>query len=213
MRTIVSALFACLVALRAAPAQAQLGTQGDAILSAERLFGVRGEKRHEDRPAPNVDWEYSQLGIGIGFAVDELVPYNIPRLAFDYAVINKLTVGGAVGFSSADRELRGQGSATTTTFLLQPRVGFLHMFGRVAGIWARGGFAYHRSAQEDVYAESGFGLNLEAHIPIVFVEHFGMTVGFTFDQSLTANYDPAASVDYPVMYQSFALQVGLFGWL
>ena len=212
MRTIVSALFASVVALTAMPARAQLGSQGDAILSAERLFGVRGESRDEDRPAPAADFEYSQLVIGFGFA-DHLVPYNIPRLAFDYTVINKLTLGGAVGFSSADLELRGAGSETTTTFLFAPRIGFLHMFGRVAGIWARGGFAYHRSAQEDDYVESGFGLNLEAHIPIVFVEHFGMTLGFTFDRSLTANYDPIDSVDYPITYQSFALQVGLFGWL
>lgn len=212
MRTIVSALFASVVALTAMPARAQLGSQGDAILSADRLFGVRGERRHEDRPAPAADYEYSQTTIGLGFA-DHLAPYNIPRFAFDYAVINKLTLGGAIGFSSADLELRGSGSATTTTFLFAPRIGFLHMFGRVAGIWARGGFTYHRAAREDDYAESGFGLNIEAHVPIVFTEHFGMLLGLTFDQSLTANYDPLDSVDYPISYRSFGLQVGLFGWL
>jgi len=212
MRTIVSALVLGAVALSAVPARAQLGSKGDAILSAERLFGIRGESLDEDHPEPAPDQKYSQLVIGFGFA-DYLVPYNIPRLAFDYAVIDKLTVGGAIGFSSADLEQRGGGSATTTTFLFAPRIGFLHMFGSVAGIWARGGFAYHRSAREDDYKESGFGLNLEAHIPIVFTEHFGMTVGFTFDHSITANYDPLQSVDYPITYRSFALQVGLFGWL
>jgi hypothetical protein len=212
MRTIASALAFSGVVAATLTARAELGSQGDAIFGAERLFGIRGERRYEDRPAPTEDREYDQTVISFGLA-EYLIPYNVPRLTFDYAVVDKITVGGALGFSSANLSLEGAGSATTTTFLFAPRAGFLHMFGRVAGIWPRAGITYSRSSREDDFRESGLGLNLECYFPIAFTEHFGLLLGLTFDQSLTANHDPIQSVDYPVSYRGFAFQLGLFGWI
>lgn len=196
-----------------APARAQLlGAQGDAVFGAERLFGVRGERVYEDRPNPQNDYEANHTVISFGLA-NTAVPYNIPRATFDYLVIDKLSVGGALGFSNADSRIEGAGSASSSTFLLAPRAGFLHMFGRVAGIWPRGGLTYHRTSVEDVFVESGLGLNLECYFPIAFRQGFGMLVGLAFDQSLTANRDPENGVDYSVSYRSIGLQLGLFGWI
>jgi hypothetical protein len=196
------------------PASAQLlGSKGDAIFSAERLFGVRGELFSGDPPAPQEEFEMKDTTISFGFA-DSLTPYNIPRAGFDYMIIDKLSLGGVLGFSSTDTTVEGPAPiGSRKRFLFGPRVGFLHMFGRVAGIWPRAGLSYHSQSFEDQYSESGFGLNLECNFPIAIVQHFGVLLGFTFDRSLGANRDPEASVDYDVTYQSIALQVGLFGWI
>jgi hypothetical protein len=198
----------------AAPAGAQLlGSKGDAIFSAERLFGVRGEHWTEDRPAPQGRLEVTDTIIAFGFATVH-VPYNIPRLAFDYMVIDKLSIGGSLGFSHSDVETNDDGtSVPANAFLLAPRIGFLHMFGRVAGIWPRGGFVYHSASADQQYKESGFGLNLECMFPIVMAGHFGMEIGVTFDQSLTGRRDPENGVAYDIAYRSIALQFGLLGWI
>jgi hypothetical protein len=212
-RTLVAGALAALVLAAAAPAGAQvLGTQGDAVFGAERLFGVRGERVYEDRPNPANDYEANHTIIAFGLA-DTTVPYNIPRATFDYLVASKFSIGGALGFSNADSRVEGAGSTIVNRFVLAPRAGFLHMFGRVGGIWPRAGLTYHRMSVEDTYVESGLGLNLECQFPIVFTPGFGMLVGLAFDQSLTANRDPEDGVDFPVSYRSIGLQIGLFGWI
>jgi hypothetical protein len=196
----------------AQPASAQLlGSKGDAIFGAERLFGVRGEHWEEEPPAPAPRTKVTNTVIAFGYATP-YVPYNIPRLAFDYLVIDKLSLGGALGVSLSDPSPSGAGGPPTT-FLVAPRIGFLHMFGRVAGIWLRGGFMYHSAKVDSVYKESGFGINAEAMFPIVVAPHFGFELGLAFDQSLGATRDPENGVEYDIAYRSIALQVGLFGWI
>lgn len=206
------ASLAWLVAPREAAAQL-LGSKGDAIFGAERLFGVRGEDFTAELPDPAPDIDVSQTTIGLGFA-EYLTPYNIPRVTFDYMVIDKLSVGGAIGFSTSSVDINsGSFSGNPKLFMFAPRVGFLHMFGRVAGIWPRGGLTYHSQSLDNVYSESGFSLNVECNFPIVMTPHFGVLLGLSFDRSLTANRDPDDTVDFDVTYQSLGLQVGLFGWL
>jgi hypothetical protein len=196
------------------PASAQLlGSKGDAIFSAERLFGVRGETFSGEPPAPAEPFEVKETTIGFGFA-ENLTPHNIPRVGFDYMIIDKLSLGGALGFSTTDTSVEGAGQfGSPKRFLFAPRVGFLHMFGRVAGIWPRAGLSYHSQSVENSYSESGFSLNLECNFPIAMVEHFGVLIGLAFDRSLSANRDPEEFVDYGITYQSIGLQVGLFGWI
>jgi hypothetical protein len=195
------------------PAGAQLlGTKGDAIFSAERLFGVRGEHWHAEPPLPAPEVTVTDTVIAFGYA-NTALPYNIPRLAFDYMAVDKLSIGGALGVSLADASSSGGAVGSPTTFLIAPRVGFLHMFGRVAGIWLRGGFMYHSAKMESSYKESGFGFNAEGMFPIVVAPHFGFEIGVAFDQSLGAERDPDNGVAYDVSYRSIGLQVGLFGWI
>lgn len=191
----------------ASPAHAQLlGAKGDAIFGAERLFGIRGEHWTTDPPAPEAGVDASDTIIAFGYA-EYNVPYNVPRLAFDYMIINKLSLGGSVGFSLPNKD------ATPSSFLIAPRVGFLHMFGRVAGIWPRGGLVYHSASSNNEFSESDLAFNAECMFPIVVAPHFGFEVGVTFDQSLTGKLDPENGPAYDISYRSIALQVGLFGWI
>lgn len=204
MRYLLAAFALVLASVCTRPAAAQpLGTKGDAIFSAERLFGVRGEHWRYDLPAPANHEEGSDTVIAFGFAKQE-VPYDIPRLAFDYMVVNQLSLGGALGFSLSN---------ASTDFIVAPRIGFLHMFGRVAGIWPRGGFFYESTSVDHQYKESSLGLNLECMFPIVVAGHFGFELGLTFDQSLTGRHDLDPGPAYDVSYRSIALQVGLLGWI
>src|SRR5687768_6254986 len=134
MRRIVSAPVGLVLLGFSLPARAELGRQGDVVFSAVRLFGMRRARTYWARPAPAEDLEWNQTVISFGIG-DTMVPYNIPRFAFDYLVIDKLSLGGALGFATSDNDPEGGTSANTNIFLLSPRVGFLHMFGRVAGIW------------------------------------------------------------------------------
>jgi hypothetical protein len=200
--------------LHASPARAQLlGQKGDAVFGAERLFGVRGEHWSTSPPAPDAGVDVNDTIIGFGFAAHQ-VPYDIPRLTFDYLVIDHLSIGGAFGFSLSSANAANDNAVVApTTFLVAPRVGYLHMFGRVAGIWPRGGFTFHSASADNQYKETGLGVNLECMFPIVVAPHFGFELGFTFDQSLTASHHPQNAPSYDVSYRSIGLEVGLFGWI
>jgi hypothetical protein len=215
MKSLAIALPVAIVSLCAVSrAEAQeLGRKGDAIVGAERLFGIRGEHLEIDNPDPLDDTEIDATTISLGFA-KTLVPYNMPRVTFDYLVIDKLSIGGTIAFSSYDADVEGPADPETLTdFELGPRVGYLHMFGKVLGIWPRGGFVYHSTTMEDVYDSWSLGISLECMFPIVLVQHFGILAGFAFDQALVGNLDPDNGPDRDVSYRSIGLQVGVFGWL
>jgi hypothetical protein len=194
-----------------------LGNSGDAVFGAERLFGIRDEHARFEPDDARPDGKADSTTISIGLA-DPLLRVNIPRLSFDYLVARKFSVGGAVGYTTNDFKADGTlgpvwGPGRAKTFLLAGRVGFLHMFGRVLGIWPRGGLTYESTSFEAGPKASDLGLNLECMFPIVIAPHFGFLPGFTFDQSLTGSVDPGNAPDFNYTYRSFALQFGLFGWI
>ncbi|HEX6766899.1 MAG TPA: hypothetical protein VF103_15495, partial [Polyangiaceae bacterium] len=139
--------------------------------------------------------------------------YNLPRIAFDYAIIDKLTVGGALVYSNADAEDQNGDDVGVEDFELSPRVGYLHMFGKVVGIWPRGGLGYHSTSIDQGPHAWTLALHLECMFPIVVREHFGFLVGLAFDQSLLNNYDPANGPDRDITMRSIGVQAGLFGWI
>ena len=191
----------------------QLGTKGDAIFGAERIFGIRGERYTIDNPAPAEDTEIDTTSITFGFARTQDFTYNIPRIAFDYMIIDKLSIGGALLYSNLDVEDEDGDDASIADFEISPRVGYLHMFGDVIGIWPRGGLSYHSTSLENSFHATTFALNIECMFPIVVRQHFGFLVGLAFDQSLTGNVDPDDGPDMDLMMRSIGLQAGMFGWL
>jgi hypothetical protein len=191
----------------------QLGTKGDAIFGAERIFGIRGERYTIDNPAPVENTEIDTTSITFGFARTQDLTYNIPRIAFDYMIIDKLSIGGALLYSNLDVEDEDGDDASIADFEISPRVGYLHMFGDVIGIWPRGGLSYHSTSLENSFHATTIALNIECMFPIVVRPHFGFLVGLAFDQSLTGNVDPDDGPDMDLMMRSIGLQAGMFGWL
>lgn len=218
-RSLLGLTFGC-VSLVSGTAGAQvLGNSGDAVFGAERLFGIRGEHQRLDRDGPLQDTEIDATTTSLGLA-NALLPVNIPRLSFDYFVARKFSIGGAIGYSTNDFEVEGPGGSLLLngerqTFLFAARAGYLHMFGRVLGIWPRGGLTYHSTSIANTADLSDFGVNLECLFPIVIAPHFGFLIGPAFDVSLTGKVDPDVpnAEDLDWSYRSIALQFGLFGWI
>jgi hypothetical protein len=194
------------------------GQKGDFILGAERLFGIRGEHVTVDHPDLG---EGSRDSTTIAFGVARSgVPANIPRLGFDYLVIDHLSIGGALGFSTSDTDIDSTFLGgfiglddNTKTFVIAPRIGYLHMFGAVAGIWPRGGFSYESTSVRNGPDMTDLALNLECQFPIVLAPHFGILLGLTFDQTLMGEIQIVDEPDIDFSYRSVALQFGLFGWI
>jgi hypothetical protein len=235
MRTIGTILgIATALALTAvaSPGAAQeFGKKGDAVFSAERLFGFQSTHVHEDDAGPmgdDLDNDWTYFGIGWrGNYISDFSPYDVPRFGFDYLVIDGLSIGGSLGFATIDGDTDngffGLGDDPNgTSFLINPRVGYVYMFSKVIGIWPRGGIVFHSFSVEgdndEKVSENGFGLNLECMFPIVPGEHWGFLVGPTFDIDFTGEREyefpgPPADFDNDRTYRTIGLQAGIFGWL
>ena len=74
-----------------------------------------------------------------------VVPAIYPRTSFDYFVIDGLSLGGSVGFSTASVKVKSGGSSmegdhTAVTFA--PRVGYAFGLSDTIWFWLRGGPTY-----------------------------------------------------------------------
>jgi hypothetical protein len=214
----------------AAPGAAQeFGKKGDAVFSAERLFGFQSTHVYEEQDVgeDDIDDDWTYFGIGWrGNYISDFSPYDVPRLGFDYLVTDGLSIGGSLGFASisgdTDGGFGGVGNDPSgSAFLLNPRVGYVVMFNKTIGIWPRGGLAFHSFSVEDdndnSVSENGFGLNLECMFPIVPSEHWGFLVGPTIDLDFAGSreYDGfgPGDVDHDRRYRTIGLQAGIFGWI
>jgi hypothetical protein len=185
-----------------------------AFMAAFGAFSRAEAQELGSNPAPQDDTEVSTTTISLGWARGS-TPYNLARIGFDYMIIDKLSIGGALLYSNMDAEVEGGGEIGITDFAISPRVGYLHMFGKVVGIWPRGGLGYYSTSSQEGPEFDAYTIvfNAECMFPIVLAGHFGILAGFAFDQSLTGNYDPDPGPERDIMMRSIALQVGLFGWL
>lgn len=205
------------LALSPAALAQEFGKKGDAVFSADRLFGFTSTSATlENDPGPDVELSGTNFNLGFRGALQS--PYEAPRFAFDYLVIDHLSVGGSLGFTTISQDIDGGGFINATgdasAFLFSPRVGYVHMFSNVIGIWPRGGFTYRSQGVDDVYDANGFALTLECMFPIVPGRNFGFLVGPTLDVDITGSLDPdGPAEERSLTYTTVGLQIGLFGWL
>ncbi len=209
----------------------QFGSQGDAALSVERLFGISGTHVYEelDPPqGPNDDDEVEDDYIGLSFGwrgpyAPQYSPFDTPRLAFDYFIFDRVSVGGSLAYASgkddseefADGQTFGEGPSDYSAFLFAPRAGYALMFADAAGIWGRGGITYHYYSVDGVLSEDGLALTFEAMFVIAPIQHLGILIGPTFDIDLVGGRDYEVGQEPSVKrtYRSIGLQIGLLGWM
>lgn len=205
------------------------GAQGDAAFSAERLFGISFSHVYEedftDNNQPDTGGEDSFTGISLGWrgvargSVATTNPLDAPRVAFDYFVIDKLSVGGSLGYASVSEDDDGPEGFQIDQYsalLFNPRVGYALMFSEVVGFWPQGGFTYYSVSTPDVYSASGIALTF--NLPFVFspTNHFAILAGPYIDFGITGTIkdetnNPAP--DHDLTYRSIGVQVGLLGWI
>lgn len=109
---------------------------GKISVSLERVFGLH--YWHSSVEPPNgvgPDSVSSGTVVGLGW-YGPLSPYHQGRAAVDGFIIDRLSLGGSIGFfsSSGDRDDSG--------LLLYPRVGYVIPISNVFSFWPRGGFSF-----------------------------------------------------------------------
>jgi hypothetical protein len=182
-------LAALVFAARGASAQAvgrAFGEKGQAAISAERLLGVYVRNAEAEQTGTisgagpdgvitrnTEDDSTTFVLLGSGAA---LGPAAIPRLAVDFFVIDRLSIGGALLYwsDSSEREVTGTNDfggggpapidrdrteTDTHVFGISPRVGYAYMFSPTFGLWPRAGFSYVNqkieSRNEDIDSGNG----------------------------------------------------------
>lgn len=212
-----SCMAAVLLACPAAFGQTQLGRSGQFAVSAERLTGLVGSSVEFDTEVggdtvtitdSNTNFHFLIHPVGTSGGNEQAFGgYSFPRLAGDYFVIDRLSVGAALGYFSVatTREAEAGGSSmdiadvTLSGFMLAPRVGYALMFSDLLGIWPRAGISYVHSGftdndNDDELSVDMWALSLDVPLVIAPVPHVAFLVGPTLDYGFTGGYtdtDPA----------------------
>jgi hypothetical protein len=203
----------------AAPAEAAageakgLGEKYQLIISADRLVPLFSYASGSiSRTENNINLNTSQSGSGISLLFGRNLGtegllvnvHTIPRVAFDFTVIPKLTLGAALAFGfglggSIEREtLVGPTTTTVRTDAptasaigLAPRVGYIIPLGEHLAFWPRGGFGFYWVSQKtetldnndpnavrtETTTDNFISLDLDPQLVITPVEHFFFHVG------------------------------------
>lgn len=191
-----------------------LGEKYQLIFSADRLVPLFSYANASiTRTENNIELTSSRSGAGLALllgrnvGIDESFMVNVhtlPRVAVDFAIIPKLTVGAALAFGfglggADDTEVlvggvktkRSADSPTATAIGLAPRVGYVIPFGEHLAFWPRGGFGiYSVSSRRDEIqnndpnnvrtrsvTDTYFSLDLDPQLAVVPTEHFFFHVG------------------------------------
>jgi hypothetical protein len=159
----VAALFTAL------PSHAQdFYAKGKISIAIERVFGIHSAHNDYDGPGP-IDNEDSSTTIGLGW-YEPVTPLHWARLAIDGFVIDRLSLGGSLGFFTQTGDAEGDG------ILFSPRVGYAIPLSDVFTFWPRGGVTY-----VGLHEGSLFGLTAEAMFVASPKPNWGILFGPTLD--------------------------------
>lgn len=209
-KTLASALTVALTLAGGTAFAQQFSDQGTLAFSADRLFGFYLTERNVELDDVPARQDNDAFEVGLLWQGPGLTPFTIPRLGVDYFVINHLSIGGTVGFTSADDDDNG---IDYQAFLFAPRVGGAWMFNDWAGIWPRGGFSYYSFDVGNTDA-SQFSLTAECQFVLSPAEGFAFVVGPAFDIGLTGGWDPPGPGSGDVnMYSIGLLTAGVMGYI
>lgn len=144
----------------ALPAQSEkpadnIGNQGQFVIGAERITALSFDTLTTNYPAsplgtPGGTSTQKTTGIallGNSVGMGGATQSSMPRLGFDYFVIDGLSLGMAVTYAhlSGKTEYTGQPTidhGSQDVFLFAPRVGYALQFGDTFSLWPRAGITY-----------------------------------------------------------------------
>jgi hypothetical protein len=224
-------LAAAAILAGAKPAAAQavtIGSQRSFMVSGEDMVGYFSE--HVDyKDQNNLDFSATRNYLSLPFRTAGV------KLGLHYFVVPGLSLGGSVGFESRSgsntyQDVGGvytRSIATGTTFLLQPKAGYLLMLTPVAGFWFRAGlgFRYDRNRANDYQpdsniTDSSWHVSGDVLFVITPVPHFGFYIGPTGDLSLTGTHhehivdppNPPVDWSHSASYSRLGLGMGMLGY-
>ena len=185
-------------ALALVPAAARAATpgvgHGTMMISAERLFGLDVSHSSQDIAGGTIERDQTHFGLALAPLAPNPNPYLLPRLAFDFAIIDGLAVGGSLGFGLGEADV-GNSKPSYSTFLIAPRIGYVLGLTKPISLWLRGGLTYFNltsHADPSVLPPNtdrsvtlwGLSLNLEPTLMISPIEHVAFTAGVLIDLPL-----------------------------
>lgn len=203
---VVLALFSALWMTEPGHAHAEeLGTRGNLVFSADRLFGLYfAHQSVEVTPSRDENDDRTSIGLGWSQPLSGALS-TTPRLGIDYFLSNNFTLGGSIGFWSGSDD---DSDVTTTAFLIAARAGYALRLGHSVTFWPRGGFTYSTYSIEDSSLDYyTFALTVEAPFCFALTEGFALTLGPNLDLGFLAerrSLDATETV--------FGLMFGLSGW-
>lgn len=140
---------ATLMLPRAASA-AEFGEAGNVSIAIERTFGIHYVHDDVDPPGPGDD---SSGGTTVGIGWYQPGSYlHMPRAALDVFVIDRLSVGGSLGFfTESGDDLLGDGDGV----LFAPRVGYRLPLSKVFDFWPRAGVTFVQIGDTSLFGLGG----------------------------------------------------------
>jgi hypothetical protein len=222
-----------------------LGEKGELIVSIDRfmpLLSYTSETVTTTRN--NVTEKTTDTGTSAAFLIGNEPNvgsvHTVPRVAFDYAVIKHLTVGGAFAFAfglgghheeEQGNVSRKNDTPNNTIIGFAPRAGYVLPFHKNFAFWPRAGFGFYwTSAKTTTTNNMGvdttttnsnflFSLDLDPQLAWVPVEHFFIHVGPLLNIPLTgsnsvevATGSNTTTVKNDLSVFHFGLSAGLGGW-
>jgi len=202
MKRTFQCAFGALALLASSSAGAQdFGKRGQLAVSAERLFGFSHNSSSLSLPGGDRDsstTSFSLLSSPMGASGPDNVPwagYGSPRVAGDYFIIDRLSLGAALGYAHVSlTNPAGLGNQENTrsghVITFAPRVGYAIAFNDLVGFWPRAGFTYRSYSVENVSAHN-LAFTLEAPFTFNVLPHVVVWGGPTLDVGVSGS----ASVD------------------
>jgi hypothetical protein len=179
------------------------GSQGTVTLSAERVFGLNWTRsRIETNGGPN-DGRVDKRDVttfGIGWYRSETA-FNNPRAAADVFVIDRLSLGGSLGFYVWGDDGDRQG------IIFAPRVGYAVPLSDTIAIWPRGGLTFI-SEEEGNTDYTQFALSGECMFAFFLQDTWAVLAGPTLDLGLTGDVE-----DNDFNQYSLGIHAGIMGVL
>ena len=226
MKRTLQCAFAATAILASSSAWAQtFGEKGQTAISGERLFGftydsARVTQNGQDTTASVTHFSLLSSPVVVGGGGGNAgvwAGFNSPRVAGDYFVINRLSVGAALGYAHWSRTVTLPGPVDDDTtsgesFTFAPRVGYFLTFTDKIGFWPRGGLTYRSYSAENAGGHD-LAFTLEAPFAFTVIPHVAFwagptaDLGFTGSQHVQAGNGTTTSVDFNAM--AIGIQTGL----
>lgn len=223
-----------------------LGEKHQLILSVDRLIPVLSySSQTVTTTANNISLKTTDSGtsaaILFGREPSLGIVHTIPRIAFDYAVIQHLTLGGALAFAfdlggSHSEDLpngvTAKNDAGKTSIIgFAPRVGYVIPLGSLFAFWPRAGFAFYSVSTSipstgpnntpvtTTNSDTIYSLDLDpqfAWVPVRnFFVHFGPLINIPIGGSRSVEVksgNRSDTTDNGLSVFHFGLSAGLGGW-
>jgi hypothetical protein len=198
-----------LVVTASSLAQAQtLGVRHDFTIGVERVFGMYSGRVELERPPLDYSVETTSFGLAFQRPISMLAT---PRVSFDYFIIPSLSLGGTLGFDSADPGGDPDNNDEESgAVLFAPRVGYAIPFNTEWGVWFRGGLTYVAwDTDDNDEGTSLMALSGEAAFYFMPVPAVGFTGGPVLDLGISGE-ERWGNQDVDYNERLFGLAFGMF---